>query len=163
RDGGKAIGAVEEARAREGSGERSRDERVAARRVGENGRVGRAACRGGGDLRKPVGGLGKPGTDEGSDGRRGGERDRPRVVGTAGAERLAVSVVPLAALAVTEVKAVACSKKPAPEKVAEVGVAVKVLLPDASERNALSVVPLAAVAKTFLNPLAVFENLVPTK
>ena len=57
---------------------------------------------------------------------------------------VAVSVVPVPACAVTDVKPLACSYRPVPEKVAELGVAVNEFFPDTSDRVALSVVPLAA-------------------
>ncbi len=69
-------------------------------------------------------------------------------------ERVAASVVPLAAVARTRENPLAVSENPVPLKVAEVGDAVNVLLPDVSERFAVSVVPLAAVAVTEAKPLA---------
>ena len=59
--------------------------------------------------------------------------------------------------ALTEAKPVACSLKPVPEKVAEVGVAVNVLLPDASDRLAVSDPPAVACAVTDPAPVTRFE------
>src|SRR5215472_9185398 len=67
---------------------------------------------------------------------------------------VAVSVVPLAAVAWKFRNPLAVSVKPFPENVADVEFAVNVLLPDVSKRFAVSVVPLAAVAVTELKPVA---------